>query len=141
MRTITKRVDFHAAHMLNGHGGLCKNLHGHTYVLDVTIKDMENENEDMIFDFYNLKHVLNDHVVNKFDHATIMGSDDIGTPLYDFCMSNGLKHIVLDVTGRSTSERIAQHIFNKLKPELPNIVSVRLYETNTSWVDITGGKL
>lgn len=141
MRTITKRVDFHAAHMLNGHEGLCKNLHGHTYVLDVTIKDTENENEDMIFDFYNLKHILTTKIVSKFDHATIMGSDDIGSPLYNFCMANGLKHIVLDVTGRSTSERIAQHIFNKLKPELPNIVSVRLYETDTSWVDITGGKL
>lgn len=140
MRTITKRVDFHAAHMLLGHEGLCKNLHGHTYILDVTIRDVANEDNDMIFDFYNLKQVLNDRVVSIFDHATIIGGDDVDCPLYKFCKSNDLKYVVLDTPGRSTSERIAQYIFNSLIQILPNIVSVRLYETDTSWVDITGGE-
>lgn len=141
MRTITKRVDFHAAHMLRGHEGLCKNLHGHTYVLDVTIKDIKNESNDMIFDFYNLKQVLNDYVVSVFDHATIIGGGDIDSLLHEFCDTIGSKHVVLHVDGRSTSERIAQHIYNALLSPLPNIVSVRLYETDTSWVDITEGDL
>ena len=36
MLKATKTVRFDAAHILTNHQGLCKNLHGHTYRVDVT---------------------------------------------------------------------------------------------------------
>lgn len=142
---ITKRVDFHAAHRLSNHEGLCHNLHGHTYVLDVTItKDKLNEEgteKGMVVDFYNLKQLLHDNIVSRFDHATIVSSDcedEVDYNLWNFVISNNLK--VVDIYKRTTSENIAQYIFNHLAHDcnlIDHLVSVKLYETDTSFVEVT----
>lgn len=142
---ITKRVDFHAAHRLSNHEGLCYNLHGHTYVLDVTVtKDKlksEGAEKGMVIDFYNLKKILQDKIVSEFDHAVIVTSnyeDEVDKNLWKFVVENDLK--MVDIYRRTTSENIARHIFNLLKYECGfgnNLVSVKLYETDTSFVEVT----
>ena len=37
MFKIAKEFNFDMAHMLDGHDGKCKNLHGHTYKLQVEV--------------------------------------------------------------------------------------------------------
>jgi len=57
MLTITKSVKFDAAHVLTNHGGLCKNLHGHTYRVDVSVRQAENDSSDMVMDFKDVKRI------------------------------------------------------------------------------------
>ena len=55
MITVTKTVKFDAAHVLTNHQGLCKNLHGHTYRVDVSVTQAEDDASDMVIDFKDLK--------------------------------------------------------------------------------------
>ena len=49
MITVTKTVKFDAAHVLTNHQGLCKNLHGHTYRVDVSVAQAEDDDRDMVY--------------------------------------------------------------------------------------------
>jgi len=60
---ITKQFTFETAHALYGYDGKCRNIHGHSYKLDVTvigepITDMDNVKCGMVIDFGDLKHIV-----------------------------------------------------------------------------------
>ena len=55
MITVTKTVRFDAAHVLTNHAGLCKNLHGHTYRVDIGVTQAADDARDMVIDFKDLK--------------------------------------------------------------------------------------
>ena len=71
MLKITKSVRFDAAHVLTNHKGLCKNLHGHTYRVDVCVRQAENDSADMVMDFKDVKRICEEIVLARFDHAFI----------------------------------------------------------------------
>ena len=71
MITVTKTVKFDAAHVLTNHQGLCKNLHGHTYRVDVSVAQAEDDDRDMVIDFKDLKGIANEVICDRFDHAFI----------------------------------------------------------------------
>lgn len=140
--TVTKVVDFHAAHRLTDHKGLCYNIHGHTYKLEVTVTSKELQ-DGMIVDFYELKNLLNLYVVSKFDHAVIINQKSdcgIDQDFEEMIYKHGMKYVNID--DRTTSENIAIYIYKILTEvfevgEYPfELVNVRLYETDTSWTDV-----
>ena len=144
---VTKEVTFDCAHMLSGHNGLCKNLHGHTYKLQVGIEGEKIESgssADMIVDFKDLKAAINNTVMSRFDHATIISGDayrgSAEEELLHFLNRHDLRHIVLPK--RTTAEDMALYIkeviTNDLAATYSNIsnVSIRLYETPTSFVEV-----
>lgn len=120
---IVKEMTFDAAHRLPGHSGACRNLHGHTYRLRVTVSDTLNES-GMVVDFG----LLAKQIKERYDHATIL---DITTAdgLLDLCRRNGWK--VVRLHGSPTAERIAQDIAERMKQK-PD--KVELWETPTSKV-------
>lgn len=65
---LIKEFEFDAAHNLVHYHGKCENLHGHTYKLVVKLEGQPDE-EGMIFDFVELKSIVNEKIINKFDHA------------------------------------------------------------------------
>ena len=67
MLTITKSVKFDAAHVLTNHNGLCKNLHGHTYRVDVSVRQAANDSSDMVMDFKDVKSICDETVISKFE--------------------------------------------------------------------------
>ena len=74
---VTKQFKFETGHALYGYDGLCKNVHGHSYKLDVTvighpIDDAENVKNGMVIDFGDLKTIVNQEIVHPFDHATVL---------------------------------------------------------------------
>jgi len=87
--TISKTVTFDAAHRLPFHEGLCKNLHGHTYKLEVFFTSTPSaaaeggEEGNMVMDFYKAKQLITS-VVEKLDHATLVAETDVG--LKEACM-------------------------------------------------------
>ena len=74
---ITKEFKFETSHALSGHDGLCKNVHGHSYKLSVTIigkpiQEPNNPKHGMVMDFSDLKKIINKIIVEPFDHATVL---------------------------------------------------------------------
>jgi len=64
---ITKTFTFDSSHSLSWHKGKCKNLHGHTYKLEVSIKGELNEN-GIVMDFSDLKKIVKKIILEKYDH-------------------------------------------------------------------------
>ena len=131
MLTITKSVKFDAAHVLTNHNGLCKNLHGHTYRVDVSVRQAENDRSDMVMDFKDVKNICEDTVLSKFDHAFIYDETSVGeSEIAAVVVKNGMRATALPF--RSTAENLAKWIFEALKVRIPCIHSVRVYETADS---------
>lgn len=83
--SVTRHVEFEAAHLLQGYNGKCCNLHGHSYKLEVTISCPESRrqqnNFNFVMDFKKLDKILNDYVP---DHAFITNvCNEKGTADYD----------------------------------------------------------
>jgi len=77
---ITKEFKFEMAHALPGYDGLCKNIHGHSYEMLVTvagqpISDVNNPKYGMVMDFGDLKKIVRKIIVEVFDHSLVLRSD------------------------------------------------------------------
>ena len=131
MLKITKSVRFDAAHVLTNHKGLCKNLHGHTYRVDVCVRQAENDSADMVMDFKDVKRICEEIVLSRFDHAFIYDETSEGeTEIAAVVKKHGMRTAPLPF--RSTAENIAKWIFSELKGHICGLYSVRLYETADS---------
>ena len=77
---ITKQFSFETGHALYGYDGKCKNVHGHSYKLSVTvigtpIDDSTNVKFGMVIDFGDLKKIVKEEIVDLFDHATVFNKN------------------------------------------------------------------
>lgn len=138
---ITKQFNFETGHALYGYDGKCKNVHGHSYKLSVTvvgkpITDTNNVKYGMVIDFSDLKKIVKEEIVDIFDHATVFNQN---TPHIE--LANELKnrgHHVILVDYQPTSENMVIDFAAKIKARLPesiNLFSLRLQETETSYAE------
>jgi 6-pyruvoyltetrahydropterin/6-carboxytetrahydropterin synthase len=138
---VTKRFTFEMAHALRCHDGLCANIHGHSYVLDVTLAgapaDAPGEPKDgMVIDFADLKRMVKP-IVDRFDHALFLHERDRGA----VDLANALFGRVIFTPYQPTCENILLAIVEELAPQLPAGVALakaRLQETATSWAEWEG---
>ena len=77
---VTKKFKFETGHALYGHDGKCKNIHGHSYQLEVTVQgkpiaDKNNPKYGMVIDFSDLKEIVKKEIVDEFDHATVFNGN------------------------------------------------------------------
>jgi len=137
---ITKIFHFEMAHALEGYDGLCKNIHGHSYTLRVTvvgtpIEDSKSPKDGMIIDFSDLKQIVETPIIRKYDHALVLNSKtDIATIN---ALRNHYNKIVV-VNFQPTSERLLMEFAEILQDTLPpnvNLHSHRLNETETSYAE------
>ena len=134
MLIVTKTVSFDAAHLLTGHGGQCKNLHGHTYRVTVelgNVPPLPGQPEDMVMDFKELKAVLNEEIVACCDHAFLC---DIQSPAERDIAATLRRHglRVYEMPHRSTSELLAKHFFGKIAARGLPVTAVSVSETPES---------
>lgn len=138
---ITKQFSFETGHALYGYDGKCKNVHGHSYKLSVTvigkpISDHTNVKYGMVIDFGDLKHIVKEEIVNVFDHATVFNKNTPHIELAKELESRG--HNVLLVDYQPTSEMMVIDFSKKIKTRLPNHIklhSLKLQETDTSFAE------
>ncbi|AFU68254.1 6-pyruvoyl tetrahydrobiopterin synthase QueD [Psychroflexus torquis ATCC 700755] len=138
---ITKQFTFETAHALYGYDGKCRNIHGHSYKLDVTvigepITDMDNVKCGMVIDFGDLKYIVKSQVVDKMDHAIILNKETPHIELAQTLKSSG--HDVILVDYQPTSENMvidfAKSIQSKLDPTI-KLHSLKLRETGTAFAE------
>ncbi len=131
MTTATKTVRFDAAHVLTNHRGLCKNLHGHTYRVDVSVTAPDDGADDMVIDFKDLKRVATEVVCDRFDHAFIYSTESDGErEIASVVERLGMKTAAIPF--RSTAENLARLFYGELKARIPGVSSVRVWETADS---------
>jgi len=138
---ITKEFSFETGHALYGYDGKCKNVHGHSYKLSVTvigtpIEDSKNVKFGMVIDFTDLKKIVKEEIVTIFDHATVFNKN---TPHLELALElKNRGHNVLLVDYQPTSEMMVIHFAKKIKRRLPNSIklhSLKLQETSTSFAE------
>ena len=138
---ITKKFSFETGHALYGYDGKCKNVHGHSYKLAVTvigepISDEENVKLGMVIDFGDLKKIVKQEVVDVFDHATVFNKNTPHVELAKELEERG--HSVILVNYQPTSENMIQDFASKIQKRLPKhikLFSLRLQETDTSYAE------
>lgn len=131
MTTVTKTIRFDAAHILTNHQGLCKNLHGHTYRVDLSVTQPEGDTHDMVIDFKDLKSIAAEVICARFDHAFVYSSSSEGErEIAAVVEKHGMRTVALPF--RSTAENLARYFFAELKPRIPWLSSVKVWETADS---------
>jgi len=137
---VTKEFKFEAAHALLGYDGLCKNIHGHSYKLFVTvigepITDINNPKFGMVFDFGDLKTIVNNQIVKQFDHSIILNKNTETSSFETLSELFRRKHYT---NYQPTCENMLLDFVERIKKNLPDyvdLVSVKLYETANSYAE------
>jgi 6-pyruvoyltetrahydropterin/6-carboxytetrahydropterin synthase len=125
---VTKIFSFEAAHRLPNHSGKCKNLHGHSYKLEVTVigeakKQKNVSDEGMVIDFGELSKIIKTHVVDVYDHALLTSET------HSF---GELKVVYFSFA--PTCEILLEHIVTVLLEIFSvSLICVKLWETETSY--------
>lgn len=116
-KRITKIFTFDSAHNLIDYDGACKNIHGHTYKLEVTF-DGDLGLSGMIIDFHEIDQIVKEKILNEIDHCYL-------NEVFNF---------------NPTCENIAIWIFEKIdlliNRDNCKLTKVVLWETPTSFVTI-----
>ena len=137
---ITKQFSFEMAHALRNYDGLCRNIHGHSYKMDITLagQPLHDENspkDGMVMDFGDLKRLVNEEIISLLDHALLLNAQT-DTQLIEVLKQNYEKIVTVDF--QPTTENLLEFIADKIKTKLPEGVSltcVRLRETDTSYAE------
>ncbi len=128
MITVTKTVRFDAAHVLTNHQGLCKNLHGHTYRVDISVAQADDDTRDMVIDFKDLKRLATEVICDRFDHAFIYNTESEGErEIAAVVEKHGMRTVAIPF--RSTAENLARLFYGDLKALIPGLSSIKVWET------------
>jgi 6-pyruvoyltetrahydropterin/6-carboxytetrahydropterin synthase len=112
---VRRGFDFEAAHVLPRHPGKCRNLHGHSYRLIVTLERDVDRETGFTIDFSELKRIVRAEVIDRLDHGSLN-----------------------DVMENPTAEHIAEWIWNRLANSLPGLAEIELFETRNCSVVYRG---
>ncbi len=143
MINLTRKFTFEMAHALKGYDGACRQIHGHSYKLFVTVQgepcdNPENPKCGMVLDFSLLKAVVNRTVVDIYDHALVLKEGSISDTLLAAMREEWSN--IRTVPYQPTCENMVVDIANTIAKELPQGVrlsEIKLYETENSYATYT----
>ncbi len=135
---ITKEFKFEMAHALHAYDGLCKNIHGHSYRLWVTIKgnilhEKGNKKDGMLLDFGILKKIVKDEIILKYDHSLVLNGESPHRHI-DFSAFEKVFFLPYQPTSENLVIDFAESIRSKL-PSKIKLYKVVLSETATSFAE------
>ena len=142
---ITTKLEFDAGHRIPNHKSICKNLHGHRYCIEVTIKgeinsDKLNSDFGMVVDFKDAKELIKKTIIDEWDHAFIVYKDD--SIVLEFLKSlDNHKTVIFPLV--PTAENMAIIAMEKLKIAFDNKFGnsikpfkIKLFETPNNWAEV-----
>ena len=126
------------AHALYGYDGLCKNIHGHSYRLWVTVignilEDESSVKNGMVLDFSLLKKIVKPEIVDKYDHSLVLNGN---SPHANIDLTAFEK--VFHLPYQPTSENLVLDFVKTIKKKLPENVKLHkviLSETANSFAE------
>ncbi len=135
---ISKRFSFECAHALSGYNGPCKNIHGHSYELEIVVSGQpqfgnETVPEGMVMDFTEIKAIVKYRILSLLDHKLVIHERD--APKYEQLKET---HSIVTLPYNPTCEMLVIFIQGKLFEYLPahvRLETVRLRETSTAWAE------
>jgi len=146
MLTITKRLEFDAGHRIPDHRSKCRSLHGHRYVLEITLEGEPvnapgSSDHGMLMDFTDVKAIAMAEVVEPWDHAFLVWRED--SRIVEFLAGMpGHNTVLLDRV--PTVENLAQIAFAILQPKYVSrygnslrLARVKLFETPSAWAEVS----
>lgn len=135
---ITKEFSFEMAHALKHYSGKCENIHGHTYHLSVTVKGpvvtvADAPNDGMVMDFGDLKKIVQERILDVFDHALVLNEKDqrkeglrmLSTKMILTPFQPTSENLILDFVAR-VQESLHEDV---------HLVRMKLRETSTSFAE------
>lgn len=143
MIKLTREFSFEMAHALEGYDGLCRHIHGHSYKLFVTVAGKVNNDQNdpkygMVMDFGVLKGIVNELIVDRFDHSLLLRKTEKNEA---FVASVDSQWSRIELTPyQPTCENMVLFIVDEVSRALPmgvKLVNVRLYETARSFAEWT----
>lgn len=137
---LSKEFRFEMAHALWNYDGLCKNIHGHSYILRVTvigtpILDDNHVKNGMVMDFGDLKRIVNEQIVDKLDHAVVLNHKSPYKQIQELPQM-GERHLITPY--QPTCENMLIDFAERIKSQLPKNVklhNLRLHETASSFAE------
>ena len=128
MYSVTKRIDFCYGHRLLDYDGICKHPHGHNAVAEIEVRTDELDNRNMVCDFSEIKRIVKGWIDRELDHKMVLRRDD---PLVGPLKQLGEPMYLLE--SNPTVERIARLLFEKAQELGIPVVTIRVWETPTSF--------
>ena len=139
MIRVTKIFTFETAHVLYNYDGKCKNMHGHSYKLFVTVKgepinELNHNKNGMVIDFGDLKKIVEGEIIKPWDHAVLVNAQSPHRQLGENLEREGHRVIFCDY--QPTCENMLYDIAAKIKSQLPEnieLVHLKMHETENSY--------
>lgn len=138
---LTKQFTFEMAHSLTDYDGPCRNIHGHSYRLEVSVQgeplqDPSSPKQGMVMDFKELQSIVNKSIIDKFDHSLVL-SDAVDAEVVKALQAHFDK--VWVYAFQPTTENLLMEFSRLISNLLPlgvKLYSVRLQETENSWAEL-----
>lgn len=137
---LTKEFRFEMAHALWNYDGLCKNIHGHSYILQVTVigkpcNDENNPKFGMVMDFGDLKKIVKEEIVEPLDHSIMLSNKASLSGLLEIPQMSERYHVMpYQPTCENLLLDFAQRVSNRLPPGIA-LFSLKLHETGNSFAE------
>jgi 6-pyruvoyltetrahydropterin/6-carboxytetrahydropterin synthase len=138
---LSAEFTFDAAHRILGHPGKCAYLHGHTYHLEVTVSAERLDRLGMVIDFDDFRALVKKAVLDRWDHATLLWSEDPLAPAIERIQAEAPEKVVR-LFGNPTAEILTREAWQAIHLSLPKDVSlerVAIKETPACSSELTRG--
>lgn len=114
MFELEKTFRFESGHCLQHHDGKCKDPHGHSYILGVSLTSdtlvPTGPKKNMVLDFADISAIVKPMIEAYFDHKWLNDTLETDSP---------------------TVEYMAKWIYDYLKPKLPELSAITIWETSS----------
>lgn len=137
MLQVTRIFRFEMAHAINGYTGACRHIHGHSYELHVSARQVNGEDDYLpapgfVMDFKELKHLM-EPIIASLDHNLVLSRDYLKehTGLHDLENLVTWEH-------EPSAENILTFIRLSLQKTLPPTIELhklKIYETKNSYAE------
>lgn len=130
MYTLQTSASFDSAHFLKGYEGKCSNIHGHRWLVEVTVASEEIEKEGqirgMIVDFKTLKEDLK-NLADMFDHSLVIEEGSLRKKTQEALLEEEFR--IVELPFRPTAENLAKYFYDRIEESGYQVVLVKVYET------------
>lgn len=131
MTSVTRCKHISCGHRITGHPGKCSNLHGHNYVISVTIEGPVDTN-GIVVDFGDIKLYFDWWLDQNWDHRFLIYDQDPDYPTLEL-----VDHTVLGVPFNPTAEGMAEYLLSTWQPLLAEMKRAELYCAEVKLVSVT----